>query len=240
MRVSTPISIMVSVSDRQDHDRASACPKFSRERHVADHRQPAELQAEEQQQQQAEPEARDRQQQRRAADHREVDGAVLPPGGDQPGRHGDAGGERDGDQHDGGGDLEALEDQRQHRQAVGDRVAEIAVEHLAEPETNCTGIGWSSPSCCAQLARPAPGRRCRPASAAPDRPGSAAPARTPRPPPAAASGWSSRGVWRDSEHRRAVSGPASLQAHAPEARLRQQPAAIALHVACEARRAPSR
>ena len=133
MRVSTPISIMASVAIGRTM-KATAWPKFSRERHIADHRQPFQLQAEQQQQQQAEPEARDRQQQRRAGDDGKVErrcsAATRRSARPAPRRRRRA---RPRPARSMRADLEALEDQRQHGEPVGDRVAEIAGRDLAEP-----------------------------------------------------------------------------------------------------------
>ena len=125
MRMSTPISWMTSVIDRQHEVEQPACPVVA-DRDIAEDRQPAELQAEKQQQQQAEPEGRDRQQHGGRADQRQIGQAVLPPGGDDAGRNGNQARQKNGNHDDLGADCEARQHEMQDGLVSDDRPAEIA------------------------------------------------------------------------------------------------------------------
>ena len=107
--------------------------QFSRQRHIAGRRQPAEFDREQEDQHDAEPEIR-----RRDAPQREQIGAIVPRRALLD-RRDDAGGnadqERDHDRHRAELDRhrQFLRDQAQHRHLDAQRLAEIARQHALDP-----------------------------------------------------------------------------------------------------------
>ncbi|KAG1251523.1 hypothetical protein G6F65_018318 [Rhizopus arrhizus] len=136
--------------DRHGQVQQARLPVFT-DRHVAHHRQPLQLQAEEDQQQQAQPESRDGHQQGCRTAQEQVGPFVLLPGREHAGGHGHQRGKQHRHQHHAPADQETVPHQRQHGLAGVDGRSQIAVQHVAEPDAELGQPGLVQPQARTQV-----------------------------------------------------------------------------------------